>query len=108
MGRNLGTPAPLDPTAWRRAVVPFRHIKKSGLGEQMAIRSGVISRALVFAASLAVSVSWSSPDDPVDSYDRLVNTDSAGEQAAPAVARDADGDFVVVWESDNDGADYDV
>ncbi|MBK8505292.1 MAG: hypothetical protein IPL46_25695 [Saprospiraceae bacterium] len=31
----------------------------------------------------------------------LVNTFTTGEQRAPAVAMDADGDFVVVWQSEN-------
>lgn len=37
------------------------------------------------------------------------NTVTTGEQASPAVARDSDGDFVVVWQSDGqDGAGYGV
>ena len=38
-----------------------------------------------------------------------VNTTSAGQQRFPAVATDADGDFVVAWQGQSaDGSDYDV
>jgi hypothetical protein len=69
------------------------------------VRAGGFALAAVV---LAVAVSWSAPDDPVDSFDRLVNTGSNGDQGAPAVARDADGDFVVVWESADDGDGYGI
>ena len=38
--------------------------------------------------------------------DRAVNTDSTGQQLAPAIAIDADGNFVAAWEDDVDGNDF--
>ncbi|WP_437817528.1 metallophosphoesterase [Sorangium sp. So ce1078] len=39
-------------------------------------------------------------------HDRTVNTVSGGQQSRPAVACDANGNFVVAWEDDQDGNGY--
>ena len=38
--------------------------------------------------------------------DRAVNTDSTGQQLAPAIAIDGDGNFIVAWEDDVDDNDF--
>ena len=45
--------------------------------------------------------------DGVETFpDIVVNTAASGQQTRPDIAMDADGDFVIAWEDDNDGNGY--
>ncbi len=51
---------------------------------------------------------FAAPGDPIGG-ELLINTTATGNQVHPAVARDADGDFVMAWQSyAQDGSRYGI
>ncbi|HLA63185.1 MAG TPA: T9SS type A sorting domain-containing protein [Rhodothermales bacterium] len=75
-------------------------------------RAGALGRmagpAVTAAVGLAAPAAWAQAPRPVGGEVR-VNAHTTGSQHRPRVARDADGDYVVVWQSfGQDGANYGV
>ena len=80
-----------------------------GDGRRRRLRRRLAAATLRTATATASSPGGSTPPASPQGGEFRVNTFTTGNQSYPRVAMDADGDFVVAWESDGqDGSGYGV